>query len=60
MKNKGFRREEIKEMRGQGLGILMYIAIYIIRYLWLFKEKKKTVNGLILPNSTIFTYIIFE
>ena len=40
-------------MRGQGLGILMYIAIYIIRYLGLFKEKKKTVNGLILPNSTI-------
>lgn len=53
MKNKVFGREEIKEMRGQGLGILMYVAIYIIRYLWLFKEKKKTVNGLILPNSTI-------
>ena len=41
MKNKVFRREEIKEMRGQGLGILMHIAIYIIRYLWLFKEKKR-------------------
>ena len=40
MKNKVFGREEIKEMRGQGLGILMYIAVYIIRYLWLCKVKK--------------------